>query len=75
MSDGLSSERAALRHIVGRLAEEFGGIFSRETVERVVGDHYEGLSVGARVTSFLLILAERFARDQLRMAARHEAHA
>ena len=47
------------------LAEEFAGIFSRETVARFVDESLEGLS-RARVTDFLPVLAHRFARERLR---------
>jgi arsenate reductase len=51
------------------LSAEYDGVFSRETVERVVADSLEGLG-GITVSQHLPVLIERFARDRLRAAAR-----
>lgn len=53
------------------LAEEFAGVFSRETVARVVKDTAQRFG-DARVTSFLPTLIHRFARERLRATARVE---
>jgi protein-tyrosine-phosphatase len=56
------------RHIdlkIDDLAEEFEGVFSRETIERFVLESLESLG-GARFADFLPILAYRFARERLR---------
>jgi arsenate reductase (thioredoxin) len=49
-----------------QLADEFRGVFSRETVTRYVEDSYE--QIGDRLTvgpNFLPVIVERFAREQL----------
>ncbi len=53
------------------LAEEFGGIFSRETIERFVAESLAGLS-GARFGDFLPVLVHRFARERLRALGQAE---
>jgi arsenate reductase (thioredoxin) len=56
---------------VDRLCEDFSGIFSRETIERYLNDSDQSLR-GARVTAFVPLFAERFARDRLRAFAQAE---
>ncbi|MCK9496164.1 MAG: arsenate reductase ArsC [Dehalococcoidia bacterium] len=66
---GLASvdlERAA-----ERLADEFAGVFNRETVERLLHDSVASLGAGT-VQSFVPLLAERFARERLGALARTE---
>jgi arsenate reductase (thioredoxin) len=53
------------------LAEEFGGIFSRETIERFVAESLAGLS-GARFGDFLPVLVHRFSRERLRALGQAE---
>jgi arsenate reductase len=56
---------------IDRLAREFDGIFSRETVERVVADSAGRLdNVPIRV--HVPVLAERFARERLRAVGQME---
>lgn len=57
---------------VQRLAKEFEGTFSPETVERVYGDSYSRLEENAKVSMYLDLFAERFARDRLRAVARSQ---
>jgi arsenate reductase (thioredoxin) len=52
-------------HGVNELAEEFAGVFSRETIEAYVNESLEQL-VGARFHDFLPLLVDRFARERLR---------
>ena len=47
------------------LAEEFEGVFSRETVERFMAESLEALS-GARLKDFIPLFVHRFARERLR---------
>jgi arsenate reductase len=54
--------------VVGRLAAEYDGVFSRGTVERVVQDSIERLGA-ITVTVHLPLLSERFARQRLRAVA------
>ena len=53
-----------LAHQVDDLAKEFRGIFSRETIERHVSESLEQFA-NARVTTFLPVLAHRFAHERL----------
>jgi protein-tyrosine-phosphatase len=53
-----------LAHQVDDLAKEFHGIFSRETIERYVSESLEQFT-NARVTTFVPVLAHRFARERL----------
>ena len=58
--------RYCLETTAAQLADEFRGVFSRETVTRYVEDSYE--QIGDRPTvgpNFLPVIIERFAREQL----------
>jgi protein-tyrosine-phosphatase len=52
-----------------RLAKEFEGIFSTETVEEVLADSLEQLDATAKVRTYIYLFAERFARERLRAVA------
>jgi arsenate reductase (thioredoxin) len=60
-----------LASAVERLAEQFEGIYDRETVKSVLDDSAEELSGGAS-SAFVPVLAERFARERLRAQAQAE---
>ncbi len=65
--------RNCLKATVAELAEEFSGVFSRQTVARYVERAYEG--VGDRPTvgpNFLPVIIARFAREQLWAAAQSD---
>jgi protein-tyrosine-phosphatase len=65
--------RGALEDATRRLAGRFRGVFSEETVARVVEDSFERL--GDRPTvgpNFMPILIERFARERLEAVAQAE---
>jgi arsenate reductase len=66
------SETRRVSSAVQRLAKEFEGTFSPETVERVYEDSYSRLEQYAKVSMYLDLFAERFARDRLRAVARTE---
>lgn len=51
------------------LVEEFSGTFAPETVARCLEDSYERL-LPASIAAYLPLLAQRFARERLRAAAR-----
>jgi protein-tyrosine-phosphatase len=61
-----------VRHACVRLEDEFAGTFGPETVERFIIDSLDQLAPGARVTTFLPLLTERFARERLRALAKIE---
>ncbi len=60
-----------IRGAVLRLAEQFEGVFGRETVERFVAESIADLD-GAKVRNFIPLFAERFARDRLWALAKSE---
>jgi arsenate reductase len=57
--------RGHLEKGVEKLADEFAGVFSRETIERYVDESLEQLS-GARFENFVPLFVHRFARERLR---------
>jgi arsenate reductase (thioredoxin) len=62
------------RHIekaADALVDEFRGIFSRETIERYIGDSTELLGP-SRIPDFLPVLTHRFARERLRALAQSD---
>jgi arsenate reductase len=58
----------ALRIVVANLLGEFAGIFSRQTIERYITDATEYFR-DSRVSNFVPLLTERFARERLRALA------
>jgi arsenate reductase len=64
--------RHALRTAASRLADEFAGIYGRETIERFLYSSYDQLAPNARVTRFVPLFAEKFARQRLRALAKVE---
>jgi len=65
-------EEQVLAAVSSSLAQEFSGIFSSETVSACVRDSYARLEATAKVTRWLVPLAERFARERLQAIA--QAH-
>lgn len=64
---------SALATIIERLASKYHGVFSHETVARAVDDAWQRLvSQATLISPFMPVLAERFAKDQLRAAAQVE---
>ena len=57
----------------GRLAIEFAGVFSRETVAEILHDSFDQLDATAKVRTYLELFAERFARERLAAVARSQA--
>jgi protein-tyrosine-phosphatase len=66
-------ERAELQDIGRKLAQQFTGTFSPETVEECVMDSFERLAATATVTTFLVPQAGRFADERLHALARSNA--
>jgi arsenate reductase len=60
-----------VRQAADRLAEEFTGVFSKETIERYMAESLDLLGE-SRVTVFVPVLAHRFARERLRALAQAE---
>lgn len=63
--DGLLSPASVLHRAAERLALQFAGMVSEETVERVVFESYAALARTANVSTHLPTVAEKFARDRL----------
>lgn len=59
-----------VRTVAARLAPEFEGTLGIETVERFVLDSLQQLLPSARVTTYLPVLAEKFAKERLRALGR-----
>jgi len=66
-------QQHTVRTIVSRLIPEYAGTFGPETIERFVLDSLEQLLPTAKVTTYLPVLAEKFAKDRLRALARVES--
>jgi arsenate reductase (thioredoxin) len=54
-----------------RLADEFAGVFSRETIERYIAESLDLLG-GSRINVFVPVLAHRFTRERLKALAQAE---
>ena len=67
-----TEQRLVLKLSAGRLATEFAGTFSGETIERFLTTSYDQFAGRATVSNFLPLMAERFARQRLRALARIE---
>lgn len=63
--------RPAIRNASRRLAEEFAGMFGEETIQRYIAESYTSLH-GSKVSTFVPLFVERFARDRLQALARVE---
>jgi arsenate reductase len=71
-SDQPLDVRAALRSAARRLRTEFEGTFSVETIELFLDTSFDQFAGKATVTTFLPLLAERFARQRLNALAKVE---
>ena len=65
-------QSVALRAAAERLAGEFAGTFGADTIERFLHSSYDQFAERATVVNFLPLMAERFARQQLRALAKVE---
>jgi arsenate reductase (thioredoxin) len=65
-------QTVALKTAVTRLARDFEGVFSTETIERFLRSSFDQFASNATVTNFLPLMAERFARQRLRALAKVE---
>ena len=63
--------RHHVRQAADALAGEFAGVFSKETIERYIGDSLDLLG-DARINVFVPVLAHRFARERLKALAQAE---
>jgi arsenate reductase (thioredoxin) len=69
------AERMCLHSAARDLHTEFRGIFGQETIESLLSDSYNELASTATVTRWLVIGAERFARQRLQALAHAESTA
>jgi protein-tyrosine-phosphatase len=60
-----------IRQAANRLADEFSGIFSQETIERYMTESTDLLG-DANITDFVPVLAHRFTRERLKALAQAE---
>ena len=60
-----------VRQAADRLAEEFAGVFSQETIERYIAESQDLLG-DAKVNVYVPVLAHRFARERLHALAQAE---
>ncbi|MBZ6372086.1 MULTISPECIES: three-helix bundle dimerization domain-containing protein [Microbacterium] len=63
--EGLLPPDSVLHRAAERLAQQFAGMVSEETVERVVFESYAALARTANVSTHPPTVAETFARDRL----------
>ena len=59
-------QQIVVRRVVANVAQSFAGTFGPETIERFVVDSLAQLVPTAKVTTFLPVLAEKFAKERLR---------
>lgn len=67
-----TDRRRAREGALARLASEFTGTFNTETIDRLLLSSERELAATATVTSFVPLLAERFARQRLQALARND---
>jgi arsenate reductase len=72
MTDLTIDQNLALKSAAARLAQEFDGVFGRETIELYLRSSYDQFATRASVGNFLSLIAERFARQRLRALAKIE---
>ncbi len=65
-------QQYALKVAAGHLHDEFHAVFGLETIERFLQSSYDEFAGRAAVTTFLPLLAERFARQRLRALSKVE---
>lgn len=64
-SDLPLDQQHLLQRVVARLEPRFAGTFGVETIERFVTDSLEQLLPSAKITTYLPVLAEKFAVERL----------
>ena len=75
VTDLTLDQQLALKSAARRLAEEYEGIFSEATIGRFLETSYDSFASRSMLPNYLPVLAERFARQQLRALARIEGKA
>lgn len=67
-------QQLALKTAAAWLEDEFGSMFGVETIERFLYSSYDQFGHDAKITTYLPLLAQRFARQRLRALAQVEGH-
>jgi protein-tyrosine-phosphatase len=70
-----TGEQLQIREAAVRLQRQFSGQLNTETIERFMNDSLDMLVQRATTSTWVPLLAERFARDRLRALVRLEAEA
>jgi arsenate reductase len=70
-----TGEQLQIREAAGRLQRRFDGRLNAETIERFMNDSLDTLVSRATTSTWVPLLAERFARDRLRALIRLESDA
>ena len=65
-------QQLALRSAAANLHKEFDGVFGTETIELFLATSYEQFADQARIPTYLVLFAERFARQRLKALAKIE---
>ncbi|MGA7098117.1 MAG: arsenate reductase ArsC [Acidimicrobiia bacterium] len=68
-----TAEKLQIRQAAERLRRQFEGVLNMETIERFMTDSLDLLVARANTSTWIPLLAERFARDRLRAVARLES--
>lgn len=72
LADLTPEQQLALRSAARNLDAEFDGVFGAETIERFLVSSYDQFASQARIPTYLVLFAERFARQRLRALAKVE---
>ena len=75
LDDLTLEQQHALRSAAATLRREFDGVFGTETIEQFLATSYDQFASGARIVTFLPLMAERFARQRLKALAKVEGKA
>jgi arsenate reductase len=65
-------QQLALRSAAKNLHDDFAGVFGTETIERFLATSYDQFASQARIPTYLVLFAERFARQRLKALAKVE---
>lgn len=68
-----TAEKLQIREAADRLQRRFAGQLNKETIERFMNDSLDTLVARANTSTWVPLLAERFARDRLRALVRLES--
>jgi protein-tyrosine-phosphatase len=72
LTDLTLEQQLALRSAAHNLHHEFEGVFGTETIERFLATSYDQFASQARFPTYLVLFAERFARQRLKALAKVE---